>query len=140
MSTGNYIHSLTVRFSDVDMLGHTNNASYFSFMEEARIFYLKKLGYDAKDYQSRCPIILVEASCRYKAPSFVGDTLDIHLWVSEMKEKSFTMDYEIKDQKTQKLIALAKSTQVTYDYANKKVISMPSDLKQKIESLEGRRF
>jgi len=57
-----------------------------------------------------------------------------------MKEKSFTMDYEIKDQKTQKLIALSKSTQVTYDYANKKVISMPSDLKQKIESLEGRRF
>ena len=70
----------------------------------------------------------------------MGDVLDIHLWISELKEKSFTIDYEIKDQKTQKLIAQAKSTQVTYDYANKKVINMPSDLKQKIESIEGRTF
>ena len=46
------------------------------------------------------------------------------------------MDYALKDQKTQKLIALGKSTQVTYDYAAKKVISMPHELKQKIESLK----
>lgn len=129
-------HTLTVRFSDIDMLGHTNNAVYFSYMEEARISYFKELGYDAKDFQKRCPIILAAASCDFKSPSFMTEELEIYLGITELKRSSFIMEYEIKEKSSQRLVALGKTTLVTYDFNNHKVISIPEDLKKKIESIE----
>ena len=125
-------HSLMVRFRDVDMLGHVNNAVYFTYLEEARMAYLTSLGYRAKNFQKECPIILASASCDYKSAAFLNERLDIYTGVTEIKNASFVLSYEIKDQQTQRLVAEAKTVLVTYDYAAKKVIPIPPALRAKI--------
>lgn len=129
-------HILIVRFKDVDALRHTNNAVYFSYLEEARMSYFKALGYTQEQFLTDCPFILAEASCQYKSPSFMGETLDIFCGVTEIKNASFMMEYEIKEQKTQRLVALGKTAQVTFDYKKSKVIPIPEELRKKIENLE----
>lgn len=125
-------HSLKVRFVDVDALGHTNNAHYFTYFEEARVAYFDALGYSRKNFVEDCTFILAHASCDYKSPSFVNEMLDVYTGITELKNSSFVMEYEIKEHESGRLIALGKTIQVTYDYKNKRVIRVPQLLKDRV--------
>src|SRR6266550_7903332 len=39
-----FVHRETVRFRDVDSIGHVNNAVFLTYLEEARIAYLLPFG------------------------------------------------------------------------------------------------
>jgi acyl-CoA thioester hydrolase len=39
-----FVHTERVRFRDVDAMGHVNNAVYSTYLEQARIAYLKPIG------------------------------------------------------------------------------------------------
>ena len=41
-----FVHSETVRFRDVDALGHVNNAVYLTYLEQARIAFLAPMDAD----------------------------------------------------------------------------------------------
>ncbi|MBI4041539.1 MAG: acyl-CoA thioesterase [Deltaproteobacteria bacterium] len=132
MGKNKFKMTLKVRFFDIDMLAHTNNAAYFTFMEEARMDFFESLGYSAKTFNTRCPIILVEASCRYKSASFLHEALEITVTPDELKEKSFALIYEIREKTSSRLVAQGRTVQVTFDYHQKKVIAMPAELKEKL--------
>ena len=125
-------HSLPVRFADVDMLGHVNNAVYFTYIEECRTTFFRSLGYKNNDFQKECPIILAHAECGFKSPAFFGENLDIQLRVGEIKNASFSFEYEIYEQKSKRLVAVAKTIQVTFNYAQMKVIPIPDTLRKKL--------
>ncbi len=128
-------HTLSVRFVDVDALGHTNNAHYFTYFEEARVAYFNALGYSRKNFVEDCIFILAHASCDYKSPSFFNETLDVYTGITELKNSSFVMEYEIKERETGRLVALGKTVQVTFDYKNKRVIRVPQSLKDRMAKL-----
>ncbi|MBI2608944.1 MAG: acyl-CoA thioesterase [Deltaproteobacteria bacterium] len=129
-------HSLHVRFSDVDGLAHTNNAAYITYFEEARLAYVKALGYDRARSLKDFSFILAHVSCDFKAPSFGGDSLDIFCGITRIGNSSFDMDYEVKDHKTGTLLASGKTVQVTYNYHENKVVPMMDKLRKKIENFE----
>ncbi len=56
-----------VRFSDCDPLGHANNASYSSYLEEARIGVLGDLG----------DFILARVEIDFRAPLRIGAEIDV---------------------------------------------------------------
>jgi acyl-CoA thioester hydrolase len=39
-----HVHPITLRFRDIDALGHVNNAVIFTFIEAARLPYMDALG------------------------------------------------------------------------------------------------
>ncbi len=39
-----FVHRERVRFRDLDALGHVNNAVFATYLEQARIEYLRELG------------------------------------------------------------------------------------------------
>ena len=57
-----FVHRETVRFRDLDSLGHMNNAVYATFVEQARIAFLSPQGAD------------VENMIRGQAPKRIGMT------------------------------------------------------------------
>lgn len=128
-------YSLEVQFRDIDMLGHTNNATYFSYLEEARIEWLKALGYEAKDFQTKCPVVVAHAACDYKSPSYLNEVLTLSLTIPEIKKASFTIAYDIREQKTNRLVAEAKTVLVTFDHLKKKVIPIPDALRAKLKEM-----
>ena len=42
--TFNFYHPIEVRYADLDPQGHENNARFFSYVEQARVNYVKSLG------------------------------------------------------------------------------------------------
>lgn len=133
---------IEVRFSDVDALGHVNNASFLSYMEEVRLTYMAHLFPDLnyqKDF-SQFPVILGDVYCRYVSPAFLGETICVQTQVAEFGTKSFTMEYVLEDKKTKRLIATARTTMVMYNLKTASTQPIPDVLKERVMALEGRQI
>ena len=57
----------TIRWADMDMLGHVNNTSYFRYFEQARIEWLYGLQGVGEAFSGTGPVI-VNASCTFLLP------------------------------------------------------------------------
>ena len=125
---------IEVAFHDLDMMGHVNNAVYFSYMETARIKFLVDLL--AVTSLHDLPVIMAEATCTFKAPAFFGELLTVGVGVSRFGSKSFDMTYQI-DAGDGRLIALGKTVQVMYDYAAAQTIMMPEAFNAKVRAFQG---
>jgi acyl-CoA thioester hydrolase len=127
-------HRLQVRFRDCDLLGHVNNAVYFTYMEEARWAYWREL---SGDMPGRLPLILARAECDFIRPAQAGERLDIWLGTTRVGRTSFSIDCEMLDERGQ-LVAKGKAVMVTYDYTAAKPIPIPDWCRARIEEYEGR--
>ena len=124
-----------VRFADTDGLGHVNNAVYLNYLEIARVDYLQNvLGRkDVKDFG----VILARAEVDYKSPAFHHETLRVGCKVESLGGSSINMTYRVEDKKTGRLVALAKTVLVAYDYALGRPVRIPQDAREKMEVFDG---
>ena len=131
-------HQLTVRFRDCDMLGHVNNAAYFTYMEEARWAYWRELTGDSS--HSRLPgLILARAECDFIRPAQAGERIDIWIGVTKIGRTSLSIDCEMLDQHGGP-VAKGRVVVVAYDYSAAAPVSVPDWARTRIEEYEGRQL
>lgn len=127
-----FVHWLTVRFRDLDSLGHVNNAVYATYLESARIDYYRRLtGLPLEQLN----IILAELTISYKLPAFFDDRLGVGVRIASFGTKSMVMEYVIARESDGALVASARSVLVMYDYAQGKTIAVPEELKRRAAEL-----
>lgn len=124
-----------VRFSDTDALGHVNNMVYLSYLELARIEYLKKVlgAVETKDFG----VIIARVEIDYRSPAFHYESLVVGVRVLELGAASMRMDYRIEEKKTGRLVAEAKTVMVGYDYKENKVKRWPDEVRERVEEYDG---
>ncbi|MBI2981990.1 MAG: acyl-CoA thioesterase [Deltaproteobacteria bacterium] len=130
---------VTVFFSDCDPMGHCNNARFLTFMEQARVQYYKRLkALDLRRMNARTAFgfIVAEATCSFKSPAYIDETLVIGTRIASVGNKSFVFEYEIREKKTKRLVATARTVQVMFNYQKNKSFPVPAALRKKIERLE----
>lgn len=126
---------IEVRFRDLDARNHVNNAVYFTYMEEARIKYLQKIGL-LDESLSDTSMIVAEATCTYKAPIESGQTILARVRIAQLKNSSFIFEYSLDDAKTSRVMATARTVQVCYDYARGTSVPIPDHWRERIERFE----
>ena len=119
-----FVHSETVRFRDVDAMGHVNNAVYLTYLEDARISFLRRIGADVPE------MILARAEIDFRAPLAEGDELQIGVRPARVGTKSFDLEYELRV--GDKLAAEAKTVIVSYDYAAGQPVAVPDHWREKL--------
>ena len=126
-----FIHRLEVRFRDCDPLGHTNNAVYLTYLEQARFSHWRSLwGFgDPQLPADRPGVILARVECDYRRPARYGDTLEIRMRVAELGRTSFRYEYEIVDDQGRTVLT-AKTVQVMYYYRTEKPVPIPDDIRE----------
>ncbi len=129
---------IDVRFRDVDAMGHVNNAAYITYFEIARTGYMNALGHAAADatLEQLFPFILLDVYCQYLAAAENGQRLRVYLRTTKLGTKSFEFEYLITNAADGHSLALGRSTQVYYDYQQKRTLPLPSAFRQRIETLE----
>ncbi len=126
--------SFPIRYADVDAQRHLNNVAYFTFMEHARVLYLRELGlWRDWDYDS-LGMILAEISCKYTAPAILGETVTVWTRVTHLGTKSYHLEYRLETERGE--IAAGKSVQVCYDYVQRRSIAMPAEWRDAIVAFE----
>lgn len=121
---------IEVRFNDFDGMGHVNNAVFLTYLEIARINYMKKiLEVDGSYFEDRkFNFILAHVSIDYKKPIEVQH-ITAQIWLSKISKSSFEFSYKLVDDENKSLYALANSIQVCYDYKLKKTTLIPDELR-----------
>ncbi len=123
---------ISVRITDLNYGNHLGNDSMLSIIHEARVRFLRAFGYAENDIEGT-GLIMGDVAIQYKAEAFYGDKLYIEIAVGDITRVAFDIIYRL--QVNGKLIALAKTGMVCYDYAEKKIRSVPEKF---IASLSGR--
>jgi acyl-CoA thioester hydrolase len=95
---GAFSTEVSVRWSDMDVYGHVNNARVVTLLEEARTELLFAEGARRGAQTLTTGVIVVELAVRYRAPLvYSGEPVQVALWVSELRAASFTLEYAVSD-------------------------------------------
>jgi len=78
---------MPVRWGDMDAMGHVNNATYFRYMETARIDWFRSIGC-VPDAQGEGPVI-VNAFCNFYRQFEYPDEVLLKMYVSDPGRTTF---------------------------------------------------
>ena len=92
------IHRVRVAYADTDRAQVVHHASYFRFLEVARVELWRDNGYDYNAFEQRTGLGLpvVEAHLRYRVAARFDDLLDVETWVSRATRASVWFDAVIR--------------------------------------------
>src|SRR5690606_15227540 len=125
---------LEVRASDINYGGHLGNDSVLTLLQEARIHFYRSHGFkDEATIEGSIGQIIAEFAVEYKAESFMGDQLTIHIGIADTHKYGFDMVYQMINTVTGKEIARARSANLCFDYDKRKIATVPEVLKNKIQ-------
>jgi acyl-CoA thioester hydrolase len=120
-------HVETVRFRDLDALGHVNNAVYLTYFESARIAYwlhtTKRTGLGALD------MILARAEIDFRSPLAYGESVEISVGATSLGRSSFVLEADMHERATARLVAESKKVLVRYDFAAGRSAPLPDALR-----------
>ncbi len=86
---------ITVRWGDMDIMGHVNNAKYFTYCESARMSYFAAIRMLEHREDDKHGPALAAAHLNFRRQVHHPAELDVWTRVSEIGRSSFRMEYEI---------------------------------------------
>jgi acyl-CoA thioester hydrolase len=125
-----------VRFADVDMFDHVNNAKYLTYIESARVaYYTEVTGLtDPRTFN----MTVARAEIDFLAPAFYGQRLHVLSRAGRIGTKSWTLQHEIRDAESGETLARASTVNVYFHHKSGKSHPLPSEIVEAIERFEGR--
>lgn len=124
----NFIATIPVRITDLNYGGHVGNDTILSIIHEARVQYLKSLGYSEKDLGG-VGMIMSDVAINFKNELFYGDVISAAVGAMNVSRASFDLMYLLKN--GDRIIAEAKTGMVCFDYDKRKVTALPEEVKKK---------
>ena len=115
--------TIAIRITDINYGGHLGNDALLSILHEARVQFLGHHGYAELDIAGKS-LIMADVAIEYKGEAFRGNVLTVELAAHDFTRYGFDIAYRVTNQK-QKLIAVAKTGMLCFDYGTRKVISLP---------------
>jgi acyl-CoA thioester hydrolase len=88
----------SIRWGDMDALGHVNNTVYFRYMEQARMEWLYALEHEGAGrggYGETGPVI-VNASCTFLAPLVYPGEVEVRMYLGNPGRSSIESYYEVR--------------------------------------------
>jgi acyl-CoA thioester hydrolase len=123
---------LPVRVTDLNYGKHLGNDALLSMLHEARMQLLNYLGYTELEIGT-ASLIMADVAIEYKGESFYGDTLFIKMAFADISKYGFDITYHALNQNG-KEIARAKTGMLCFNYQERKLMTLPEEVKSKIET------
>ena len=137
MADFNFFHPIIVRYGDLDPQGHVNNAAFVTYLEQARVNYIRHLElWDGKSFLT-IGFILARIELDYKAPILMTDAVEVGIRTSRLGNKSLDMEYLVREVGGGKTFGVGKTVQVAYDYQSGKTVPLETSWRERIANYEG---
>jgi acyl-CoA thioester hydrolase len=124
MSGFPFVHRERVRFNDCDPMGHVNNATYSTYLEQARIGALGGL----EDF------ILARVEVDFRSELRFCEEVEVRSRCSRLGTKSFDLTHEVRAGDG-RLVAEAVSVLVAYDYERAESVELSNTLRELLTAL-----
>ncbi len=120
---------IVVRTTDLNYGGHLGNDRLLSLIHEARVAFLASHKWSELDCAGT-GLILGDAALIYRGEAFAGDKLIIETSAGEPTHCGFRLYHRVTRKKDQAKIALAETGMTCFDYATRKIVSLPDVVRQ----------
>ena len=119
--------ALPVRITDLNYGAHLGNDALLGLLHEARVQFLAQLGEPEFDATTRLGFIMADVAIEYKGEGFHGDVLTVEMATHDAHRYGFDLVYRVQNQHG-KLVALAKTGMLCFDYNTRKLRGLPQAL------------
>ena len=129
---------IQVRYADLDTYGHVNNKAYLSFLEEARIHYIKDLNLESKITIFDFGAVVGRIDIKYLYPIQYYDEVYAYTRCSRLGNKSYDLENIIVIKRGDQSIIAAQATvtMVSFDLKNNKSKPLDPDLIKVVKNFE----
>lgn len=97
--------TFTPRQRETNLFGRIATVSYFIYLEESRISYLKELGVDVQE--ERYKLIVSSINCEFIKECGLDATLQVETAIEHIRADGFTVKQRMRNELTGELIANA---------------------------------
>ena len=122
----------TIEVTDLNYGNHMGNDALVGIIHRARVHLLRQFGAGETNLgDGKTGILLTDLVVNYRGEGFLFDRLIVESTLGELRPKGFRMFHRIATDQN-RLIALAETGIVAFDYQNKKVALIPEAFVSKI--------
>ena len=108
-------HPLKTRWRDLDAFRHVNNATFLSYIEDARIFFFKRWGINMEEKSLIVAAVKIDYVNQLEHPS----NIIIGQKVSRIGTKSYDIESAVFKEDNNLLICKSTITSVCYDFCRR---------------------
>ena len=127
-----------VMMSHTDQEGIVNNISYFTYFEIGRFEYFRNLGMTLSDIKKQnTGMAMVESSCKFVAPLFFDDVIEIFVRIDYLGDSSFHIEYVIVAPERDLVVAHGHTVSVFLDTHTRKAKLIPHAFRERVVAFEG---
>lgn len=120
-------------WNDMDALQHINNTVYFRYFEDVRVVMLEKLEVFQHMQHSRIGPVVASTRCDYRSPLVYPDTITTVAWVEDIREKRYTMKYQIFSHQQERCVAEGEALIVYCDFTSGKSCAIPPETRDGLQ-------
>jgi len=124
---------IAVRITDFNYGGHVGNDTILTIVHEARMQFLNSLGFTEMNFGG-IGMIMADAAIEFKNELFYGETVIASVVVSDISKIGFDLIYKLEKEEDKKIVAIAKTGMICYDYTSKKITAIPEIALKKLSN------
>jgi acyl-CoA thioester hydrolase len=123
-----HLMRMPIRWGDMDMMGHVNNAMYFTYLETARIDWFTKIGCSPNP-AGEGPV-LINAACTFiRQLEYPGD-IEVRTFIGDFGRTSFETYHQIRRVDQPDIVCAEGSAKVVWvDFVAGKSTPLSDELK-----------
>ena len=125
---------IPIRIGDINRGNHLAHDAVLAIMEEARVRFVRSLGYKDENMDGTS-FIIVDAGVIYRKQGFYGQTLRVEIALTDFSRKGCDMIFRVSNAETGDEMVRAKTGILFYNYREQKVVAIPDSFKARFNSL-----
>jgi acyl-CoA thioester hydrolase len=127
--------AVEVRYADIDLMRHVNNAKYLTYIEQVRSRYFPAACGWVWAEQG---MVLAKTDIDFRRPILLGAKPEVYIRTLKVGRSSFTQENILAEQGKPELIyARAISVLVHVDYESGQSKALPQEIRQKLAEFDG---
>lgn len=128
-----------IRFTDIDMLGHLNNAVYTQFMDIGKVAYFTTINGGPIEWDS-INLVVANINVNYLKQTTLYEEVEVVTRCEHIGTKSLVLHQQIVNKTTGEVKADGRATMVSIDLKAKVTTPITDEWRRKISEFEQREF
>lgn len=131
-----HIQDIQIRFNDLDILGHVNNAIYQNYYDVARLNYFNEVFRERPNWKEKS-LVLAEVRIQFIKPILMYDNICVRTKIYELGNKSLKMHQDIYDLEKKEIKSENNAVLVGFDLKRNETIPLLNSWRIDVTQYEG---
>ncbi len=128
-----------IRFNDIDVLGHVNNATIQEYFDLGRMYYMDKVFGDSM-FSGNETIIVASINTDFMCPIYLKDEIEVKTAIVHLGNKSLKMEQQVVNRESGVIKATCKSVMVGFHKKTEEAIVLKPEWRKAVSKQEQKTF